>query len=607
MKAQTHRKIAEATDNFFVTPDFAQVMQILGLGFGLASDRPKKLSEARSYAGKQDRYSEYLLPNLLAMLAPGDPAVAMAVKWRLTQIEYLLSQVRGAYLFTRVSPTKGLHAFLLVWAYPHLAALLNDFQSKVSGASPLHYLPDMLPRLGDVAFDPIKMIKRSVRTVLGDETPAPAFLAALDRLERDSNKKLSTVDKEVKDLNDEIRFYLPDEEERQRRLGAVRAVYIAGIAVKRFLDMVTGIDTRPLRALGACLDDKFDPKEAGDPGLVVRHKSLYRNMATPLYQFEDDESFIFESLQKGYRHLLKAVDPEQVRSGVSLIIQFESPPLSVPAAEANLKRFFEHPDSCLFKAFGLLFRGRLALYQGHLIASLTIFKQILSQAEKQQLGGIVHQAAGYVIALEVMTREKIQHGSLEQVILHRAQSQKQMWEINIPLPTPFSSFGGIHELPTGTRQVFEAIAEFNIGQTFMRSYSAHGLCNPLSRLDNLLSEFFAELDQQRKIHLQPQKAVRKSVTLVFGRRHRSVLSIHTATPYQALRDIWSFMFFFFGNDLMFHEQLNVNIHRYMSLRPVIQYRILKALDPAEYRKDVNAAKKRKRGLPEPSPVRSEDR
>jgi hypothetical protein len=86
-----------------------------------------------------------------------------------------------------------------------------------------------------------------------------------------------------------------------------------------------------------------------------------------------------------------------------------------------------------------------------------------------------------------------------------------------------------------------------------------------------------------------------------------VLSIHTATPYQALRDIWSFMFFFFGSDLMFHEQLNVNIHRYMSLRPVIQYRILKALDPAEYRKDVNAAKKRKRGLPEPSPVRSGDR
>jgi hypothetical protein len=145
-----------------------------------------------------------------------------------------------------------------------------------------------------------------------------------------------------------------------------------------------------------------------------------------------------------------------------------------------------------------------------------------------------------------------------------------------------------------TRQVFEAVAEFNLRQPYMPQYPSRQLCNPLARLDGLLSKFFSELDQQRKRQSQPQKAVRKSVTMVFGRRERSVLSIHTATPYQALRDIWSFMSFFFGSKLMFHEQLNTSIQRYMTLRTVMQHRILKALDPVEYRKDINSYKKRKR-------------
>jgi hypothetical protein len=138
-----------------------------------------------------------------------------------------------------------------------------------------------------------------------------------------------------------------------------------------------------------------------------------------------------------------------------------------------------------------------------------------------------------------------------------------------------------------TRQVFEAVAEFNLRQPYMPQYPSRQLCNPLARLDGLLSKFFSELDQQRKRQSQP-------VTMVFGRRERSVLSIHTATPYQALRDIWSFMSFFFGSKLMFHEQLNTSIQRYMTLRTVMQHRILKALDPVEYRKDINSYKKRKR-------------
>lgn len=593
MKSDTHRENAEAMDNFFVTPSFAQVMQVLGLGFGLAGDRQKKLSEARSYGGKQDRYSRYLLPKLVAILAPDNPAVARELKWRLGQMEYLLSRVRGSYLFTQLRPSKGLHIFLLVWAYPHLAALLKDFRTRVSTASPLYYLPGMLPRLGDPAFDAVKMIKRSVSAVLGDEVEAPVFSAALDRMERDSSKKLSTIEKEVRELDDEIRFQLRDEIERKQCLAAVRAVYIAGTAVKRFLDIVTGVDPQPLRALAACLDDEFDPKEHRELGMVAQHKALYRSMAIPLHSLQSEAASIVENLLEGYRELLKAVEPDSIRSGTNLVIQFESHPLNVPAVEANLKRFFDHPGSGLFEAFGLLFQGRLALYRGDIIAGTAIFSRILELAEIQQLGEIAHQAAGCAIALEIMTREQVQYGSLEPIILHRAQSQVQTWQIHIPLPTPFSSFGDIRTLPIGTRQVFEAVAEFNLRQPYMHQYPSRQLCNPLARLDGLLSKFFSELDQQRKTQPQPQKAVRKSVTMVFGRRKRSVLSIHTATPYEALRDIWSFMSFFFGNELMFHERLNTSIQRYLTLRTVMQHRILKALDPVEYRKDINASKKRR--------------
>lgn len=594
MKTQTHRKNAEAMDNFFVTPSFAQVMQVLALGFGLAGDRQKKLSEARSFGGKQDRYSQDLLPKLLAMLAAGDSAIERDLAWRLGQMEYLLSRVRSSYLFTQTRPSKGLYVFLLVWVYPHLTALLNDFCAKVSGTSPLYHLPGMLPRRSDSGYDPVKMLQRSVRATLGKEVDAPDFLRALDRLERDSSKKMSTIEDEVNALDDEIRFQFQDEKARKLRLATVRAVYIAGIAVKRFLDMVTDIDPLPLRALGAFLDDEFDQKENEHPGVLALHEALYRSMAFSLQSLMSEESCILDELQEVYRELLKAEEPSVIPSGTNLVILFESLPLNVPAVEANLKKFFEYPQSALFKTFGLLFQGRLALYRGDLNASLVSFKLILERTESQQLGEIAHQAAGCAIALEIMTREQVQHGSLEPLILHRAQSQKQMWELHTPLPTPFSSFGGICELPIGTRQVFEAVAEFNVGQAYMPQYPARQLCNPLARLDGLLSEFFYELDRQRKTHATPQKAVRKSVTLVFGRRERSVMSIYTATPYLALRDIWSFMYFFFGREQMFHEQLNVNIQRYISLRLVMQYRILKALDPVEYCKDINAAKAKRR-------------
>lgn len=579
--------------NFFVSPVFGEMIEVLSLGFGISIGRKNKLSELRSFGGKQKQYSTSLQPALIELLAAGDARIARDLAWRLGQIEYLAARLRGAHLFSPASPDRAFQIFFVTWVAPHLAALLNDFRARASPASPLYHLPDLLPRREDPDDYIIQATKQRVRACLGAELKAPLFMQELDRLDGTSTKKNLTIEREIKELGDEIRHLLPEEELAQR-LQHVRAAYLAGAAVKRFLDLAPNFLRLPLRALGACIDDEFDAPEHGDQGLCATHVRLYDDMAESLAACLNTELPEFKVIDDWYREQLGAREPEDVPAFMHIVQLFEAPKPDAAKIAACLRRAEAHPDHALFASVSLLFKARLAMYQGELEASLCAYKEIIALSEYQQLGELEHEAAGCAIALEVLLRSEIVTNSLEPLVLHRAQSQPQQWSLTIPLPTPFSSFGGISELPAGIRQVFEAIAEFNVGYTHMHRRADWPVCNPLHRLDQLLAQYFDALDQQHLLYAQPQKAARKAVTLVFKRRTRSVMSICGATPYEALRDCWSYLRFFFGEEFLSDDQLNPHLMRFIQLRTRQKWRLLKALDGPQYRADINAVKKLKR-------------
>ncbi len=605
-----NRKSKEAMKNrFAMIPTYAELFEELAVGFGVASSPALKLSTARSWLGKQERYSTKtsrqesrgLLEDLLILLAGEEPGVAAELHRCFLKYEGLLSHLRARTLFSRRSRLDGLACFLAGWVFPQVAVLLWRGKNRYGPSSPLFHLLDVLPPFGDGDYDVVRRVKQAVRAQLPakPEASTAEFRHALNKLDVRSDKSLKTMQAELKALEDELWRPRADAGRSASVVSRARAAYVAGMAVKRFLGRLSKLKPgNPVPVLSLVRDyyamleepDK-DPEEAC---FVRSHLQLFDELMSSDLEYVVDPNrhgSPFLSLVDCHWKAVRAIVSDECAPLRPLLALLIRSPVNATAFLARMTAFQQHPDYDVLRPYAEVANARFALAQGDACKALAACYRVLADAERQQQGWLGEFAASRAIALEIATNARWRPGCLDPLITYLPQTTRQQLTVSVKhYPTPFSDWSDPPQITSADELVLYAIHQFNTRPYATVEGVERIFCNPLTRFDSMIGTFFAHIDEENVQSVGRELVIQHAIDRTFNptTRARSVIRFLHVTPYEALRDLWFYVARLFGpNGLARFSELNPYLARYLGLPENEARGVLCALDRARYDKDTN--------------------
>ncbi|KTC27150.1 hypothetical protein AO265_12135 [Pseudomonas sp. ABAC61] len=573
-------------------PTYAQAFEALCHGAGLVTAAANGFSELRSYEGRQKLYyrkvngvEQGLLPDLLGYLVQDDQALARALQHYLDQYEHVFSILRSRPILTYQDYPTGIARFLDTWVLPQLAVLLHRLGDKLSPRTTLHHFHALLVShgAGDLKASSLKAY---VKSLVPATVEAPDFFYALDKTSDKSHKKLSTINAEIESLRAEISSSKLTAAQQQELLDTIGGAYRAATALNRFSEMYSAAQVDSKSTLVERFRHHYEAVygRRKQDRLLIAHLRLFDGVIASRLSSADQNPY-FEYIFATFSQQVAARSIEEFEPLYQLMLATEEVPRVAVVIEQAFARLERHSDYPLFAAFGVQARAALALEEGETARALELYRSVLPYAEKQQLGHLGFYAASYAIALEVMQETPMAHGLQNPLISYRIESEPQIAELHGARPTVFTPFNDLPEWPAPVRAVFASIKEFNRDMLELARISREIYCNPLKKLDGFMGAFFQLLGEKGD-EGQFGKLICKAIKS--KDRARSVLSMHTATPYEVLRDEHLYAQTLFGGRKLYF-QLNPHLHAYCRLPDAHKKLILQALGPDRYRQDSQQA------------------
>ncbi|ROL92888.1 hypothetical protein SAMN03159362_3895 [Pseudomonas sp. NFIX51] len=568
-------------------PPFSRVFEVLCQGAGLVTAVADGFSGLRSYESKQKLFfresngvKQGLLQDLLRYLTDEDKALADALESYLGQYEHVFSILRSRPIITYQSHEVGIAQFLDSWALPQLAVLVHRLKGKFSARTTLHHFEALL-----VSHETTDMqassVKSYVKSLVPKTVEPPDFFYALDKVSDRSHKKISTINTELEGLRVEISSSKLTATKQQELLDTIRCAYMAATALSRFSAMYSAARMGSKATLIECFRHHYDAVcgRREPDRLLAAHIRLFDGFIASRLP-DASENPHLEHIFTNFSQQIAARSVGEFEPLEQLVLATEEEPRDPAAIKQAFSVLEQHPDYQLFEPFALQLRALMALEAGETAQSLELYRKVLSYSEKQQLGHVVFYAASYAIALEVMQEKPLPHGYQNPLINYRIESELQVNELRVALPTVFTQWRPQPDWPAPVRAVFFSIREFNIDMFELR-IPLERLCNPLKKLNGFMGVFF-QLLAPKSDEAQFRKLICKAIK---GKdRGRSVLSMHTATPYEVLRDEILYAQTLFGG-LKLYFRLNPHLRSYHELSDAQKKVILKALSPDRYRHD----------------------
>jgi len=565
-----------------MTPSFTQAVELLGWAFGLVSNREDKLTVLNSFVAKQKRYQDGeedaptgLLPDLVLALGGGSEDMRKNLRWVFSQYENLLAFLRTHPLFTERTQVEATYCFLWWWVYPQVAAFLYGFREAIPPDSPLFYLEDLLPSPQDEDYQPLQKLKVALKAMIPPEIDATGFRTAVDKLSPESARKAKSIRADITKLKES--FPAQQAGRAAEVASKALALYTAGIAVQRFAELAAGQGPSSLPIIRHHLAQLAKQHiKAKDYSLAAAHGFIL----TMLVKNADPDyagSKVFQQVLGRYEGAMASQDPgddPDLKEALQLL--FVSRPPDIEAARARLEAFRGSERYALYEPVALACAGQLALAEGDFITAKARFLEVVAAARSRQLGSIAFMAAGQAIALTLLLSERVPSGRLEPLVSARIEHQAQKWSLELGHETPFSKFSINIPLDISKRTILHAVRDFNKRCVLLGN---GGCCNLLAKLNGMMAAYFAARDHAA---CSVEAAVDKAFST--QARSRSVLAVHTAPPYAALRDI-AFYFSQCFDTASAAAEANPALQRYRELPDEDKRAILQALDAHAFAED----------------------
>ncbi|WP_129590597.1 hypothetical protein [Stutzerimonas stutzeri] len=484
--------------------------------------------------------------------------------------------------------------------FPQLALFLCHIRARLPESTPLYYLFDLLPDIHMTEYDCAKNTRNAVRQQLDKITEANTadFRSSLNKITTKSDIKLKTIEDKIGKLNQN--FSSRDcKEELPDKVKNVRAAYIAGTAIQRFIGHLSNgtpdIHSASLLGILKYYINEFtnQAQKKTQDNFHQSHIILHHDMigSSNCFPEPDLDTSIMEIFNCYERFVATRTIEECAPLAYALEIIDRAASDTTPVREA-IALLEQDKDFEIFKPVHHYLKARLQIIEGDNTSALLNLKDILNCSKKQQLGEIAVIAASYAITLELKKPGRWINNSLDPFIICLAQNKQQNVSIEIPMPTPFWTFSKNPQVTDSTKLVFEAISLINSITLQNATSTTDELCNPLSKLEKHLSKLL-------KIHRKlcqsvafDEESIKTATSTTFNNslKSKSILRTHHAKPYEVIRDLYFYINEFFGQaEIEIHEKLNPAILEYLNLPPQLQLTILKTLDEDAFRSDSNKA------------------
>lgn len=588
-------------------PTYAEVLDALASGFGVIEAKDQRLLFQRSWQGRQARFgpntskpwrgaNQGRIGELLMLLSGDAPDIADELASFLDNAETLLSFMRSKGVFTRKTYRSGLAAFLGIIVFPQLALFLCHIRARLPESSPLYYLFRLLPDIDVEAYDCAKNTRNAVRQQLEKIVGVSVadFKRSISKITEKSDIKLKTIEDQIDCLKFDLEA-LGDHQGYNEKIKTIRAAYIAGVAVQRFIGNLSGgvPNIASVRLVGSIkyYINVFSRKDEGsiEDSFAKAHRVLSLDLAGIHARFSEEclDASIDGIFSVFYRHLdAKPIEKcPPILDAYKMLLSADPDTASI---RESLNLLEQHENFFIFKPVHHFLNARLQMIDGDDMGALAGFWEVVNHSEMQQVGEIAEIAASYAISLEIKKAGRWVNGCLDPLIVCIAQNKRQTISIETQMPTPFGSLCDAPKITESERLVFDAVSMVNNMAVGSRSGFATEVCNPFGKLDKYLSRAIGKF---RVIHQNggsEEKAMEEAISLTFNGRAKSqsIFRVPHARPYDAIRDIFFYTQNFFGEmGLEIHMDLNPGIIEYMSLSEDLQLVILRTLDEERFCED----------------------
>lgn len=523
-------------------PTFTEVIDGLADGLGIATNQDDALGSLALYGRRIKAYSGWgLRPGVerkvLKLLAGSNKTLRRLVRTRLLEAETALTNARAIPLVTEATEAEGKRRFIEIWAVSWIAQILTDArQHPESVLDSIRLLLEAhVAKLTSADQSYLSTWKAAIKKAIPEDANATDFRLKIDKLDQRSQRKLSSIEEDIAELRDDmgVAFYAAAE--------AVRRIYIAGMVTMRLCAKASEII--PERNLLALVADNlreglnkfgYASKQAQDIRILryweyfdpaFKMTNVFNQLSQPA-RHQNDQTF--DKLRADSR----AVDPAG---------------LLIPAID--------------FK------EGYWHLCHGRNDQAECYLQKVVEYAHYRQLGVIASYAASLLIALQLIKSEgasgALKFESLNRLMRVRIDNMVQsLRECPDFTTTPFSDRPRRPKISVYDSHLIACVAYFN---TLMES----SICNPLQRFDACLEKLIARSRQP-------------GAKLAERERRRPAIVGTSVKPYQMLRN-W---LYYRLAPFEFRQPNLPGIDAYLRLSQSDQLRLLRFIDPEEFKKDL---------------------
>lgn len=449
-------------------PSFSMVLDVLASALGIARNKADGLANRRSFDGRISAYSrnevnQGLGVQILNALAGDDTLVRAYLENVLLDMEECLTNARAKVLLANASEAEGYREFVLLWGIPEATKIL--LKTPGQNGAPLHAVRRLLTSYSQNQSTScfLNTWKQAIRDTLVSGSCTSEFRATIDKLDNRSQRKPSSIEADIAQLKDSLRSFAADETEREVLITPTRLTYYAGMLIERFSAMSNG--------LGFSGDDLIN--------LVARTLAALPEIKHCASAHESDEWLaVFYERVRGLRS--KPAWLRTLNDAHELFLQNPNDVSFKDALDEARRCAVGHPGLTLIDAF----EAEWQIFNGRSHAAIPLLRNIVSLAERTQIGGYAVFAASLLIAIRIMDSAPLKSAELNPLVMLRIESLPLTTTLELEeVPSVFKMFTPRPFLSSYDEHVLKSVALFN---EIPRAASVGGTCNPLAGLNQRL-------------------------------------------------------------------------------------------------------------------------
>ncbi|HCT7102238.1 hypothetical protein [Pseudomonas aeruginosa] len=483
-------------------PSVDGFVERIGDIFCVGRTQSEKLSLARSYSTKQDRYQELIKGrNSLfdAMIGRSiyeteeNVELKSILERHFGHMQQLVSWIRSSPVYEGETQGEVNQQLTIAFAAPQLAMLLIQIEPMLKEFSPLKQLDDCLSLIRHADNEPIRACQIVFRDLLGralkdKKAPDLSIRKSLNSLDIKTSKFPPTQTSELITLDRELVKTLKFEE-RKKLVDILTGMYSAMMALNRLKKIMDDWSPDAFSNFVSEMSEFMSiySKIDSDDELAIFNDQLL----SELYGAEAPSkclNFTPETCNPyiNILSLTRAFTPPSGISGLVKLLEkgalisdsrehFEN--LQLTLLNLKLSPYFEGADNFL--------AGILALYDEDREGARSSFQKCLSAARRWPLGALENQAALFCIGLAMSDDPGRSAAKVNPLLAIYLESMPQLYTIQL---ADFTKDIVNYNLQTALIKYNQYCLKLELGQEF--------LFNPLENIEKLFKKIFDWIDEK---------------------------------------------------------------------------------------------------------------